>query len=96
MITLKNNFTLALGLFFSFNLILTFPSLSQITEATYDRASYFLTNSVEEYTHSRKLQNYLTMRGGRTQLSIAIEPKSEYNHEEKGDALFGLEVSVHV
>ena len=48
MITLKNNFTLALGLFFSFNLTLTFTALSQITEATYDRASYFLSNSIQK------------------------------------------------
>lgn len=57
-------------------------------------AQYFLTNSIEEYTHSRKLSNYLTMRGGRTQYSIAIEPRSEYNHEEKGDALFAAEVNL--
>lgn len=45
-------------------------------------AQYFLANSLEEYSHSRILANYLTMRGGRVQYSQAITPRSEYNHEE--------------
>lgn len=48
MITLKNNFTFAIGLFFSLSLTPIFQASSQITESTYERASYFLTNSIQK------------------------------------------------
>lgn len=40
------------------------------------------------------VKRYLNTRGGKVQISQAIEPLAEWDHPEKGDALHAFEVAL--
>uniref|UniRef100_A0A2P2JI07 Ferritin n=1 Tax=Rhizophora mucronata TaxID=61149 RepID=A0A2P2JI07_RHIMU len=52
-------------------------------------AKFFQESSEEEREHAEKLMKYQNIRGGRVQLYSIINPPPEYEHPEKGDALYG-------
>merc|ERR1712205_197513 len=57
-------------------------------------AGHFLKESLEERGHAELLMNYLIMRGGRVELQAIMPPQVEYDHPEKGDALYAFELSL--
>jgi ferritin heavy chain len=57
-------------------------------------AQYFRRNSEEEREHAQKLMDYQNTRGGRVKLNAIVVPETEYNHPEKGDALFAMELAL--
>jgi|TARA_B110000977_G_C10996715_1_gene462180 ferritin heavy chain len=57
-------------------------------------AAHFLKESLEERSHAELLMNYQIMRGGRVELQAIMPPQVEYDHPEKGDALYAFELSL--
>ncbi|MEW5313265.1 MAG: hypothetical protein WDW38_004849 [Sanguina aurantia] len=57
-------------------------------------AKYFKDASEEEREHAELLMEYQNKRGGRVQLQSIITPESEFNHAEKGDALYAFELAL--
>ncbi|XP_027174887.1 ferritin-1, chloroplastic-like [Coffea eugenioides] len=57
-------------------------------------AKFFKESSEEEREHAEKLMKYQNIRGGRVTLLPLKEPKSEFDHVEKGDALYAMEVAL--
>jgi ferritin heavy chain len=57
-------------------------------------AKHFLKESLEERSHAELLMNYQIMRGGRVELQAIMPPQVEYDHPEKGDALYAFELSL--
>lgn len=57
-------------------------------------AKFFKESSEEERGHAEKLMEYLNRRGGRVKLQSIMTPLSEYNHSEKGDALYAMELAL--
>jgi len=57
-------------------------------------AAYFEEQHQDERKHARKLISYLNRRGGRVHLLTIPEPVQEFAHEEKGDALHAMELSL--
>ena len=57
-------------------------------------AQHFLAESLEERGHAELLMNYQIMRGGRVELQAIMPPQVEYDHAEKGDALYAFELSL--
>ena len=57
-------------------------------------AGHFLKESLEERGHAELLMNYQIMRGGRVELQAIMPPQVEYDHPEKGDALYAFELSL--
>lgn len=57
-------------------------------------AKYFKESSAEEREHAQLLMEYQNVRGGRVQMGSIVVPESEFNHEEKGDALYAMELSL--
>ena len=55
---------------------------------------HFLAESLEERGHAELLRNYQIMRGGRVELQAIMPPQVEYDHAEKGDALYAFELSL--
>ncbi|URD80904.1 hypothetical protein MUK42_04723 [Musa troglodytarum] len=51
-------------------------------------ARFFKDSSQEERDHAEKLMEYQNKRGGRVKLQSIATPLSEFNHAEKGDALY--------
>lgn len=49
---------------------------------------------MEERGHAELLMNYQIMRGGRVELQAIMPPQMDYDHPEKGDALYGFELSL--
>ncbi|KFK36921.1 hypothetical protein AALP_AA4G190000 [Arabis alpina] len=52
-------------------------------------AKFFKESSVEEREHAEKLMEYQNKRGGRVKLQSIVMPLSEFEHVDKGDALYG-------
>nr|XP_015617629.1 ferritin-1, chloroplastic [Oryza sativa Japonica Group] len=52
-------------------------------------AKFFKESSDEERDHAEKLIKYQNMRGGRVRLQSIVTPLTEFDHPEKGDALYG-------
>ncbi|GFY83811.1 ferretin 1 [Actinidia rufa] len=52
-------------------------------------AKFFKDSSEEEREHAEKLMKYQNERGGRVKLHSIVSPPSEFDHVEKGDALYG-------
>lgn len=50
-------------------------------------AKFFRQESLEERTHAQKLMDFLNTRGGRVKFLPIIAPESEFDNEERGDAL---------
>ncbi|KAK6227749.1 hypothetical protein SCA6_000089 [Theobroma cacao] len=52
-------------------------------------AKFFKESSLEEREHAEKLMKYQNKRGGKVKLQSIVMPLSEFDHAEKGDALYG-------
>ncbi|XXG85913.1 hypothetical protein AAC387_Pa11g0910 [Persea americana] len=57
-------------------------------------AKFFKESSDEERMHAEKLMKYQNKRGGRVKLQSILMPASEFDHLEKGDALYAMELSL--
>ncbi|MBS2599868.1 ferritin, partial [Salmonella enterica subsp. enterica serovar Typhimurium] len=55
---------------------------------------FFKESSEEERDHAEKLMEYQNKRGGRVTLESLIKPLCEYDNEEKGDALYAMELAL--
>ncbi|KAK6145544.1 hypothetical protein DH2020_022364 [Rehmannia glutinosa] len=57
-------------------------------------AKFFKESSVEEREHAEKLMEYQNKRGGKVKLQSILMPLSEFEHAEKGDALYAMELAL--
>ncbi|CAA2998331.1 ferritin-3, chloroplastic-like [Olea europaea var. sylvestris] len=57
-------------------------------------AKFFKESSEEERDHAEKLMEYQNKRGGKVKLQSILMPLSEFDHAEKGDALYAMELSL--
>jgi ferritin heavy chain len=57
-------------------------------------AKFFKENSEEEREHAEKLMKYQNKRGGRVKLNTISSPVMEFDHAEKGDALYSMELAL--
>lgn len=57
-------------------------------------AKFFKESSEEERDHAEKLMEYQNKRGGRVKLQSILMPVSEFDHAEKGDALYAMELAL--
>ncbi|XP_022767798.1 ferritin-3, chloroplastic [Durio zibethinus] len=57
-------------------------------------AKFFKESSEEEREHAEKLMEYQNIRGGRVKLHSILMPLSEFEHAEKGDALYAMELAL--
>ncbi|XP_044432019.1 ferritin-1, chloroplastic [Triticum aestivum] len=52
-------------------------------------SKFFKESSDEEREHAEMLMEYQNRRGGRVRLQSIVTPLTEFDHSEKGDALYG-------
>ncbi|KAL3650298.1 2Fe-2S ferredoxin [Castilleja foliolosa] len=57
-------------------------------------AKFFKESSIEEREHAEKLMEYQNKRGGKVKLQSILMPVSEFDHAEKGDALYAMELAL--
>ncbi|CAL5407520.1 unnamed protein product [Camellia sinensis] len=57
-------------------------------------AKFFEESSEEERDHAEKFMKYQNKRGGKVKLQSILMPLSEFDHAEKGDALYGMELAL--
>ncbi|KAK6779790.1 hypothetical protein RDI58_021974 [Solanum bulbocastanum] len=57
-------------------------------------AKFFKESSEEEREHAEKLMHYQNIRGGRVKLHSIVMPPSEFDHVDKGDALYAMELAL--
>ncbi|KAL4291479.1 hypothetical protein GQ457_14G026300 [Hibiscus cannabinus] len=57
-------------------------------------AKFFKESSLEEREHAEKLMEYQNKRGGKVKLQSILMPFSEFDHAEKGDALYAMELAL--
>uniref|UniRef100_A0A0D9XN81 Ferritin n=1 Tax=Leersia perrieri TaxID=77586 RepID=A0A0D9XN81_9ORYZ len=57
-------------------------------------AKFFKESSDEEREHAEKLMKYQNMRGGKVRLQSIVTPLTEFDHPEKGDALYAMELAL--
>ncbi|XP_055812707.1 ferritin-3, chloroplastic-like [Solanum dulcamara] len=57
-------------------------------------AKFFKESSEEEKEHAEKLMHYQNIRGGKVKLHSIIMPPSEFDHVDKGDALYAMELAL--
>ncbi|WVZ54955.1 hypothetical protein U9M48_005680 [Paspalum notatum var. saurae] len=57
-------------------------------------AKFFKESSDEEREHAEKLMKYQNTRGGRVRLQSIVTPLTEFDHPEKGDALYAMELAL--
>lgn len=57
-------------------------------------AKFFKEASEEEREHAEKFMEYQNMRGGKVRLQSILMPLSEFDHVEKGDALYAMELAL--
>ncbi|KAM2566967.1 hypothetical protein TB1_009408 [Malus domestica] len=57
-------------------------------------AKFFKESSEEEREHAEKLMEYQNKRGGRVKLHSVIAAPTEFDHAEKGDALYAMELAL--
>ncbi|KAJ7552296.1 hypothetical protein O6H91_06G049200 [Diphasiastrum complanatum] len=58
-------------------------------------AEFFRESSKEEREHAENLMKYQNIRGGRVKLHPILQPAIfEFHHEEKGDALYAMELAL--
>ncbi|KAL3834811.1 hypothetical protein ACJIZ3_009547 [Penstemon smallii] len=55
-------------------------------------AKFFKESSLEEREHAEKFMEYQNKRGGKVKLQSILMPLSEFDHVEKGDALYAMEL----
>ncbi|KAL5568828.1 hypothetical protein UlMin_025403 [Ulmus minor] len=57
-------------------------------------AKFFEESSEEERDHAEKFMKYQNKRGGKVKLQSILMPLSEFDHAEKGDALYAMELAL--
>ncbi|KAG0450257.1 hypothetical protein HPP92_026975 [Vanilla planifolia] len=57
-------------------------------------AKFFKESSEEERNHAEKLMKYQNKRGGRVKLQSIVMPLTDFDHAEKGDALYAMELAL--
>jgi len=57
-------------------------------------AKHFEQESSEERAHAQMLMDYQVLRGGKVVLQQLLPPQVEFDHPEKGCALYALELSL--
>eukprot|EP00897_Mesotaenium_endlicherianum_P003128 jgi/Mesen1/2843/ME000174S02095 len=58
-------------------------------------ATFFKNSSADERHHAEELMKYQNTRGGRVKLQSILFPQSmEFDHPEKGDALYAMELAL--
>ncbi|KAL3524010.1 hypothetical protein ACH5RR_016844 [Cinchona calisaya] len=57
-------------------------------------AKFFKESSEEEREHAEKFMEYQNKRGGKVKMHSIESPLSEFNHAEKGDALYAMELAL--
>ncbi|KAG2335058.1 hypothetical protein Bca4012_016049 [Brassica carinata] len=57
-------------------------------------AKFFKESSDEEREHAEKFMEYQNKRGGRVKLHPIVSPVSDFEHAEKGDALYAMELAL--
>jgi len=57
-------------------------------------AKFFKESSEEERGHAEKFMEYQNKRGGKVKLQSILMPLSEFDHVEKGDALYAMELTL--
>ncbi|KAI6675232.1 hypothetical protein NL676_003138 [Syzygium grande] len=57
-------------------------------------AKFYKESSEEEREHAEKLMEYQNKRGGKVKLHSILMPPSEFDHVEKGDALYSMELAL--
>lgn len=57
-------------------------------------AGYFKAESVEERGHAEMLMDYQNTRGGRVKFQSILMPEMEFEHPEKGEALYAMELAL--
>ncbi|CAD6255244.1 unnamed protein product [Miscanthus lutarioriparius] len=57
-------------------------------------AKFFKESSDEEREHAEKLMEYQNKRGGRVRLQSIVTPLTEFDHPDKGDALYAMELAL--
>ncbi|KAJ8542065.1 hypothetical protein K7X08_016931 [Anisodus acutangulus] len=57
-------------------------------------AKFFKESSEEEREHAEKFMEYQNKRGGKVKLQSILTPLSEFDHVEKGDALYAMELAL--
>ncbi|KAK2982485.1 hypothetical protein RJ640_026328 [Escallonia rubra] len=57
-------------------------------------AKFFKESSEEERDHAEKLMEYQNKRGGKVKLQSILMPSTEFDHAEKGDALYAMELAL--
>ncbi|KAG5402661.1 hypothetical protein IGI04_008780 [Brassica rapa subsp. trilocularis] len=57
-------------------------------------AKFFKESSDEEREHAEKFMEYQNKRGGRVTLHPIVSPISDFEHAEKGDALYAMELAL--
>ncbi|PIA37508.1 hypothetical protein AQUCO_03000231v1 [Aquilegia coerulea] len=59
-----------------------------------EQIKFFKEASEEERGHAEKFMEYQNKRGGRVKLQSIVMPLSEFDHAEKGDALYAMELAL--
>lgn len=57
-------------------------------------AKFFKESSEEERGHAEMFMEYQNKRGGKVKLQSILMPLSEFDHAEKGDALYAMELAL--
>ncbi|MCD9640750.1 Dysferlin [Datura stramonium] len=57
-------------------------------------AKFFKESSEEEREHAEKFMEYQNKRGGKVKLQSILMPLTEFDHAEKGDALYAMELAL--
>ncbi|XP_030450840.1 ferritin-3, chloroplastic-like [Syzygium oleosum] len=57
-------------------------------------AKFFKDSSEEEREHAEILMEYQNKRGGKVKLRSIVMPLSEFDHEDKGEALYAMELAL--
>jgi len=57
-------------------------------------AEFFKKESAEERHHAELLMEYQIKRGGAVKLETILPPHTEFDHAEKGDALYAFELAL--
>ncbi|XP_057512185.1 ferritin-4, chloroplastic-like [Actinidia eriantha] len=57
-------------------------------------AKFFKESSIEERQHAEQFMEYQNKRGGKVKLQSMLMPVSDFEHIEKGDALYAMELTL--
>lgn len=57
-------------------------------------AKFFRQSALEEREHAETFMRYQNTRGGRVKLQSILAPQTEFDHPEKGDALYAMELAL--